>query len=157
MQLFTTAQGYLHFHQVASKIDGSRDEGKAFFYYLALEPLDLTLVGKQSSVPVRVMVMDVPMCVGLYGKAYQSQRPVGDCYITIGKTKTAFTQRFHFSTHQSNAAFQIFYDFIIEVGLLVLLKRLECVLIVFHLFIPGNTETDEVSACIGIDNSNGIG
>jgi hypothetical protein len=27
----------------------------------------------------------------------------------------------------------------------------------FHLFIPGNTETDEVSACIGIDNSNGIG
>lgn len=157
MQLFATAQGDLYLDQVATQVDGGRDQRKAFLDYLALESLDLTLVGEQSPVSIGVMVMDVPMCIRLYGKAYQSQRSVGDRHVAVGKTETAFTQRFHFSTDQSDTAFQIFQDLIIEVRLLILLKQLERILILFHLLIPGNPETDKVPACIRIDNSNSIG
>ena len=78
MQLLATAQGDLYLDQVATQVDGGRDQRKAFLDYLAPESLDLTLVGEQSPVSIGVMVMDVPMCIRLYGKAYQSQRSVGD-------------------------------------------------------------------------------
>jgi len=92
MQLLATAQGDLHLDQVSAQIDGSRNQRKAFLDNLAPQPLDLTLVGEQSPVPVGVVIVNVSMRIGLDGKTYQSQSSIGDRHIAVGKTEPTFTQ-----------------------------------------------------------------
>ena len=50
MHLLTPTEGDLDLYQVALEVDGGGDEGEASFVNLALELLDLSLVGKEPSV-----------------------------------------------------------------------------------------------------------
>lgn len=48
--LLSPTEGDLDLYQVALEVDGGGDEGEASFVNLALELLDLSLVGKEPSV-----------------------------------------------------------------------------------------------------------
>ncbi len=153
MLLLALTEGDLNFDQVASEVDGGRDEGESPLVNLALELLDLSLMGQQPPVPQWLVVVEVPVGVGLNGEPYQGKGGVGDRDIAVGEAELAFPDGLHLCSHQCDTALQILDDLVVEVGLPILLQKLECVLVLFHLIFPGDAKPYEVSTCSSVDSS----
>ena len=151
--LLAPTEGDLHLHQVALEVDGGGDEGEAPLVDLALELLDLSLVGKQAPVSQRFVVVEVAMGVGLYGQSHQRQGVVAYGDVAVGEAELTLPDGLHLGAHQRYATLKVLHHFVVEVGLSILLQEFDLVLVLFHLVIPGDAKPYEVSAGSSIDSS----
>jgi len=113
-------------------------------------------MGKKTTITIWFMVVDIAMGVWLYGKTNQGQSLFIDCHIAVRKAETPIPYGFHLCTCKRYTTLEIFNNLIVEVGLFILLEKFEFVSILFHLFIPSNTESNLVPTSITFNNTDRV-
>lgn len=126
MKFLSASETYLDLYERTLEVDLRRHDRESLLIDLPLQPFDLLLGGKQYTLSIRLMIMDVPEGVRRYMETLEDELHIlADPYIGVAEGELAAAYGFYLGAFQDHTALERVSDLIVVKCLLVLLNDLD--------------------------------